>query len=55
MWTGIPLVSGEFVALLDFRLLGASLVAAPALCVLAAWSAALPAIRKDPARILCEA
>lgn len=55
MWTGIPLFSGEFVALLDFRLLGASLVAAPALCVLAAWSAALPAIRKDPARILCEA
>lgn len=55
LWAGLAPFSAEFAALLDFRLLGASLVAAPALCVLAAWSAALPAIRRDPARILCEA
>jgi hypothetical protein len=55
LWTGIGPFSGEFLALLDFRLLVAALVAGPALCGLAAWSAALPAIRKDPARILCEA
>ncbi|MEX2581594.1 MAG: ABC transporter permease [Verrucomicrobiales bacterium] len=54
-WAGITLFSGDFWALLDFRLLAAALIAAPALCALAAWCAALPAIRKDPARILCEA
>ncbi len=54
-WAGIGPFTADFLSLLDFRLLGAALVAAPALCVLAAWSAALPAIRKDPARILCEA
>lgn len=55
LWTGIAPFSGEFFALLDTRLLVAALVAGPALCALAAWCAALPAIRKDPARILCEA
>lgn len=54
-WAGIALFSRDFIALLDFRLLAVALIAAPALCALAAWSAALPAIRKDPARILCEA
>jgi len=55
LWAGVPLLSGDFLSLLDFKLLVAALVVAPAFCVLAAWCAAVPAIRRDPARILCEA
>lgn len=54
-WNGIPMFSTEMVQLLDIRLLFVSLLAAPALCALAAWIPAVRAIRRDPARILCEA
>ncbi len=54
-WNGIPVFSQEMLQLMDFRLLVVSLLAAPALCALAAWIPAVRAIRRDPARILCEA
>jgi len=54
-WAGVPVLSSDFANLLDYRLLVAALLLAPAFCILAAWCAAVPAIRRDPARILCEA
>ncbi len=53
-WSGISLLEKEMWTLMDFRLLLAALLAAPALCGLAAWVPAVRAIRQDPARILCE-
>lgn len=54
-WAGIRVLSRESMELLNADLLLAALLTAPALCVLAAWLPAVWAIRKDPARILCEA
>ena len=54
-WVEMNLWSREFAALLNVRTLLVALVAAPALCMLAAWFPAVRAVRKDPARILCEA
>ncbi len=53
-WVEMNLFSREFVDLIHFRTLWIALVAAPALCMLAAWFPAVRAIRRDPARILCE-
>ncbi len=53
-WVEMNLFSREFVDLIHFRTLWIALVAAPALCMLAAWFPAVSAIRRDPARILCE-
>lgn len=54
-WAGVDIFSAHFISLLDFRLLLVALLIAPALCALAAWLPAVRAIRRDPARILCEA
>ena len=54
LWSGLSLFQRETWALLDVRLLAGALLAAPALCGLAAWLPAVRAIRQDPARILCE-
>ncbi len=53
-WAGLRLFSVDFIQLLDLRVLLTALIAAPALCILAAWAPAMLAIRRDPARILCE-
>jgi len=55
LWAGWPVFSRDFLVLLAWRQLLIALPAAAALCVLAAWLPALRAIRRDPARILCEA
>ncbi len=55
LWAGLPVFSRAFFELLQGRLLLVGLPAALALCVLAVWLPALWAIRRDPARILCEA
>lgn len=54
-WAGLDLISQDFLLLLNLHDLLTALIAAPALCMLAAWFPVLWAIRRDPARILCEA
>ncbi len=54
-WVDINLWSRDFITLLNVRAFLVALVAAPSLCMLAAWVPAIRAIRQDPARILCEA
>lgn len=53
-WVDMNILSREFLDLVQFRTLGIALIAAPALCMLAAWFPTVWAIRRDPARILCE-
>lgn len=54
LWAGLNPISGDFLELLHLPDLWTSAIAAPALCVLAAWAPALWAVRRDPARILSE-